>query len=108
MGPRTVLVYADWKCWPTWTVDDTGSVDNPAPADLGLSPHLADELVKWSDEYDAIFNEDYPPDTAWPSAAAERDWVARGRSLAVRVASELGSGVEVHYREGGDEIVAPA
>jgi hypothetical protein len=89
-------------------VDETGSVDNPEPAQLGLSAGLADELVKWADEYDAIFNEEYPPDTAWPSEAAERDWVARGRSLAVRIATELGGAVEVHYREGGDEIVGPA
>lgn len=105
MGPSTVLVYADWQCWPTWTVDETGAVDNPRPGDLGLSAGLAGELETWAEEYDAIFNEDYPPDTAFPSEAAERDWVARGRALAVRVSAELGGDVEVHYREGGDEVV---
>lgn len=105
MGPRTVLVYADWRCWPTWTVDETGTVDNPRPCALGVSAGLARDLESWAEEYDAIFNEDYPPDTSFPSEAAERDWVARGRALAVRLAAELGSDVEVRYREGGDEVV---
>lgn len=105
MSPTTVLLYADWKCWPTWTIDETGSVENPSPGDLGLSAGLSAALETWAEEYDAIFSKDYPPDTAFPSDAAERDWTARGRALAVRVSAELGSGVEVHYRVGGDEVV---
>jgi hypothetical protein len=104
MAVRTVRIHADWKAWPTWTVDDTGGVDNPAPADLGLSKDLSDALVAWAEEYDAIFDEDYPPDTAFPSEEAERSWVARGRELAERAAAELGSGTEVQYRSGGEYV----
>lgn len=99
---RAVLVRADWKCWPTWTVNESGAVDNPAPADLGLSGGLSTELIAWSEAYDAIFNEDYPPDTAFPSPEAERAWVERGRVLADRMAEELGAGTEVRYEPAFD------
>jgi hypothetical protein len=100
MPMRTVLVRADWQCWPTWTVDETGTVDNPAPADLGLSAGLATDLIAWADAYDAIFDKEYPPDTAFPTPEAERAWVERGRALADRVAAELGAGTEVRYEPG--------
>lgn len=105
MSVRTVHIYADWKCWPTWVIGEAGAVDNPAPADLGLSAELSDALVAWADEYDAIFDEDYPPDTAFPSEEAERAWVARGRELAERAAGELGPDTEVRYRSGSQDVV---
>ncbi|GAA3832753.1 hypothetical protein [Nocardioides panacisoli] len=104
MPERTVLIYADWKAWPTWTVTDSGSVDNPSPSDLGLSDELSADLVAWADEYDAIFDEDYPPDTAFPSEEAERSWIARGHELARRAAAELGPATEVRYRSGGEHL----
>jgi hypothetical protein len=90
-----VLMFADWRCWPTWTVDETGGTDNVTPRDLGLSETLSTELIAWSQEYDAIFDADYPPDTEFPSPRAEREWVERGRQLAVRVTQELGPDIEV-------------
>lgn len=104
MPVRTVLINADWKAWPTWVVKETGAVDNPAPADLGLSADLSDALVAWADEYDAIFDEDYPPNTAFPSEEDERAWQARGRELAERVARELGADTEVRYRSGSEDV----
>ncbi len=90
-----MLVFADWKCWPTWTVDASGGTDNRAPRDLGLSDTLSAELIAWSEDYDAIFDEEYPPDSKFPSLQAEQEWTERGRQLATRVSQELGPDIEV-------------
>lgn len=42
------------------------------------------DLVAWSEEYEAIFDEAYPPESAFPTPEAELAWENRGRDLARR------------------------
>lgn len=99
MSPRErpwLRVLLDYRCYPTWIVHPDGGEDNPAPQELGLPDDLAADLNAWSDEFDAIFQED-PSVPIFPSAQAQAAFDARGRRLAERVASTAGDRYRVTY-----------
>lgn len=89
MTDPQIRVSAEWRCWPTWTIDADGFLDNPDPHDL-VDGAFADDLVAWADEFDAIYDPEDPGSAAFPSEAAEREFVERGRALAQRLADRLG------------------
>jgi len=98
---RRLMIHADYECWPTWWVDTTGGMDNPDPRDLGLSPELARDLVRWSDDLDATYDPAYPPDSRFETPAQEAAFWERGPELARRTADELRGRAEVFYRTPG-------
>lgn len=104
-----VRVAADYYCWPTWV--DNGTVfENADPRTLPISAEVADALHQWAEEYDATLNQDYPPDSSFPTPEAEAQWVEQGRVLAQRLAKELGGSARVTYFDAGlsrDVEVAP-
>lgn len=107
--PR-LRVTADFRCYPTWVFPETGGSDNPDPADLGLPTDLAADLNAWSDEFDAIFPEDDPTASIFPSPDAERAFNDRGLALARRTAAASADRFAVTYypTTGGPEITVPA
>lgn len=68
----------EWQCWPTWDHDAGEPID---PGELGLPPELVARLLAWDDQFQSIFNADYPPDSAFPTPAAEAAWRAEGDVL---------------------------
>lgn len=104
MTDPQIRIAAEWQCWPTWTTDLAGTLDNPDPHDL-VDSALADELVAWADEFDAIFDPQDPGQASFGSEEAEHDFAARGRALSQQVADQLGR--EVTYRYRGDVVLSP-
>lgn len=95
---------ADYFCWPLWDVGPTGP-DNVDPSTLPLTPQLVEDLITWGKRYDAILNQDYPPDSAFASEADERDFVSTGHQLAVRAAEELRGRYAIYYHNDLDASV---
>ena len=90
-----IKVMADYDCWPLWHYqDDVGNID---PAALDLSPGLIEALLAWAEEYDSILNRQDPASTSWPSIERQKDFVDRGRQLALKLKVELASAGRVGY-----------
>jgi hypothetical protein len=81
--------------WPLW--DETGNV---SPADLDLTPELAEGIRHWQ----RMWEQRYRFDVGWNDAAVERRWAADGYDLARRLHAELqarrGPGVRVRLTIG--------
>jgi hypothetical protein len=89
-------VRADFQCYPIWR-DDDGLWLDIDPASLPISEGLAGEFDAWAAAYDATFNDEYPPESAFPDQATKDAFVATGRDLSDRLAAELGAGTQVEY-----------
>jgi hypothetical protein len=84
-----------------WVVIDGGIAD-PYDADeitevIHLSSDLVASIAQWDERYQATLNEDYPPDSGFPSPADQERFVADGRELARRIKAEVPSTVRVQY-----------
>lgn len=74
---------------------DVGAID---PDDLPLSHELKKMLRSWGSEYDATLNDEYPPDSGFPTRAAEEAFYAEGERLRGLMQAELGVEYEIIYR----------
>ena len=95
-------VMPDWFCSPLWnkrafTTDDALGEYNITPESLPITAELADAVLRWAARMDATLNDDYPPDSRFPTDADERSFVNDGRVLATRLAVELGEDWCVTY-----------
>ncbi|AOS62048.1 hypothetical protein [Actinoalloteichus hymeniacidonis] len=80
--------------WTSHTADEAGE-------DLGLSSALVADLTAWDDEFQAIYDGNYPPDSHFPSLEAEQAWVERGKELAARIKQESDLVTSVDYQADG-------
>ncbi|MBB5909931.1 hypothetical protein [Actinoalloteichus hymeniacidonis] len=72
-----------------------------AGQDLGLSSGLVAELNAWDDEYQAIYDDNYPPDSRFPTPEAEQAWVEKGKELAIRIKQESPLLTSIDYQADG-------
>lgn len=93
----TIRVLADYECYPTWVMQPDGSLENTSPESLPISRDLADSLMDWADEYDAILNRDDPASSDFATPEDERRFTDRGREMAERLSREIGSSGKVVY-----------
>jgi len=93
---RNLKLMADYGCWPLWAMapDEPRNID---PAELPISESLRESLYAWAQTYDATLNEDYPPDSGFPSEDAEQEFDRQGRELRARLQEELGDQATVRY-----------
>lgn len=90
-----IKLMPEYRCWPLWSSDiDEYNID---PNSLSISDELKQELDSWSEEYDAILNIDYPPDSDFPSPEAFELFKAKGKELRNQLQFELGFGYQVSY-----------
>jgi hypothetical protein len=95
-----IRVMADYDSYPLWRRDEDGTA-NLDPSYLRVSQELADELMRWADDYDRTLNREDPISSGFPDAAVESEFVERGRRLAGRLAAEVGDRYVVEYAEPG-------
>ena len=65
--------------------------------ELPISQALKAKVLAWDSEYQATFNDDYPPDSGFSSPEAERMHIAEGSQLAKSLQQELGGAYMVEY-----------
>jgi hypothetical protein len=92
-----VRILPEFGTNPVWPCAEEGATPgNVAPFELPISVELASDLFRWDSEYQAIYDDDDPPNSAFPNEAAEAAFAARGLELSRRLAREL-PGVEIRY-----------
>ncbi|RYF30453.1 MAG: hypothetical protein EOO23_05105 [Comamonadaceae bacterium] len=65
--------------------------------DLPISKKLMIKIIEWDAEFQATFNDEYPPDSGFCSSDARRRHMAAGEELAQEIQQELGGGYAVKY-----------
>ena len=75
-------------------VYDIGEITDIVP----MSEGLLDALAAWDQRYQDTLNQEYPPDSAFPTPEDETAFVAEGRELARRLKDEVPAGVTVLYK----------
>lgn len=86
---RVIRIAPEWRCWPTRDDDVGEPID---PNELGLPPELVARLLAWDEQFQATFEAGYPPDSAFPTPAAEAGWRTEGDAL---IAALRGQGLVV-------------
>lgn len=81
--PPRVDVHDEWRQFALWLSGRYGLL-NVDGHEIGLSPKLVNDLLAWGDAADALFDQDYPPDSLLPEGHYET-----GYELAKRVRAEL-------------------
>jgi hypothetical protein len=94
-----IKVMADYDTFPLWRSGE-GGVVNIDPADLPITQALVQALTQWAQAYDATLDREYPPDSKFPSAAAEAEFHAAGERLARQLSKQLGVWCLVEYVDG--------
>lgn len=95
-----VRILAEWHSWPTWVLDSDGELDDVPPESLALSEGLVADLLAWSGEFQATYDEENPASSGFDDPALERSWIERGKALSKRVAAELRN-VPVEFQHHG-------
>jgi len=81
---KRIVLMPEYAAPPLWT--DRGPV---TPDDLGLSPHLSQEIRAWATEWHHGGGQE----------SSEQEFVARGDRLARDIQAELGPSVTVVYED---------
>ncbi|MGX5681142.1 hypothetical protein [Schumannella luteola] len=101
---RWLRLRAGGEAGPLEWTDGTLPLPRPAaPAELSISPGLAESVVKWDEEYRST-TAGWPRRGWFRSTFAAADFVERGRALAARLQRDLGDQFVVEYWQ---EATAP-
>ncbi len=113
-GQRRLDVATDNGAFPVWTwfnlpYPPFREVHGCAgPGHLGISADLAAELQSWSTWHDAHVEAAWRSEPPPPSTEGDwRDWKARGRLLAQRLAEETGDQVVYLWPSEGRDATCP-
>jgi hypothetical protein len=96
-----VKLRADWGTGPLWVSKGDGFSD-PYDADditevIALSDELRAAIAAWDARFQATYNDEYPPDSAFSTPADETTFIADGRALAGWIKGEVPADVTVGY-----------
>ncbi|GAA4411024.1 hypothetical protein ACFQV2_39865 [Actinokineospora soli] len=102
-----IKLMPDWGTGPLWVAKD--GVSEPYDTDeitevLSLSAELRTEIAAWDNRFQATFNAEYPPDSAFPTPEDEAVFIADGRELARRVQTEVPGAVVLYETIDGKSI----
>ena len=76
---RRLRLHPEYGAGPLWEDDwDGESALAPTSESLGLSAELCEALNTWQAIYDATLNQEYPPDSAFPSERDRLAWEQSG------------------------------
>jgi hypothetical protein len=101
----TVRLAPEWVTGPLW-VYRTGepAPDNYSPEEFAtefdLPADLVADLDAWDAEFQAVYDDDDPAGSEFPSEAAMTAWEERGEQLARRLAAALRRPVELRTATG--------
>lgn len=103
--PTSVRLGAEWGAGPFWVRfgSEEAVAANYLPDEirdvLDLPADLLLDIARWDHDYQGILDQNYPPDSAFPSEEAALDFRRTGLTLAKRLAAALPPGLVVEYAE---------
>ncbi len=86
MNPKRIRLSPEYGTWPTWD-DETG-----APLDystLVVPASLKERIDAWDAKYQATLNQNYPPDSAFPTKAVLEEYLREGEEIRNQLQLEL-------------------
>lgn len=91
-----IKLMADYGGTILWKNDasEVGPIDLDS---MPLTEGLKHDLQAWADAYDKTLNQEYPPDSGFPSPAEEAAFEAEGQRLWRELRRELGPEFDVVY-----------
>ena len=98
---KVLRLMADYRAFPIW--NSGGEAGNVDPAGLPITEQLKADLNSWAAAYDATLNLEYPPDSQFSDADAERAFETEGRRLWSELRAQLGPEYEISYYSEYDE-----
>lgn len=103
--PHKVRLGAEWGAGPLWITfgrEETVAA-NYLPEEardvLDLPPGLLLDIARWDHDYQRILDENYPPDSKFPSEEAALRFRRTGFALAKQLRAALPPGIAVEYAE---------
>ena len=87
---------AEYGSWPIWP-DYDGMMGAIPPEELPISKELVHDINAWDNKFQATFDDNYPPDSAFKTIQEEKDFIYDGEKLRWRLQQELGNEFEVTY-----------
>ena len=90
---RTIRIFASYYCWPNWESD--GEQYNVDPETLPISKELKERLMEWERIYDETLDENYPPDSRFPTVEDGENWEEEGHAIVRQLQEELGTEFKV-------------
>ncbi|CAI1087703.1 hypothetical protein [Serratia quinivorans] len=93
---KTIKLMADYYSFPLWEASP-GEFGNIDPESLPLSDALKEELIKWSEKYDSILNDEDPLLSGFKSEEEEKRFIDDGYKLAHLLQEELGYTYNIIY-----------
>jgi hypothetical protein len=92
---KVLKLMPDYHCFPIWKAEgDFGNVD---PDELPVADGLKAAFRDWAATYDRTLNQEYPPDSAFASAAEREAFETEGRRLWRALQEQLGPDYKVMY-----------
>jgi hypothetical protein len=88
-----ITLQPEWGTGPIW-VAQGDHISEPYDAEevtdvLNLSDELRSAIAAWDDRFQATFNPNDPPASAFPTPEDETAFIADGKDLAQRIRSEV-------------------
>ena len=97
----TLTLMTDWNTGPFWVAVNDGVADPYDVEDIvevvPLSAELLDAIAAWDQRFQATLNEEYPPDSGFPTPEEDLAFINQGRELARRLKAEAPAEVVVRY-----------
>ncbi len=87
---KLIKLMPDYGCFPLWEYAAGDLIDNADPERLPLTGDLKAALGRWASAYDATLNQEYPPDSSFPSPADEDAFEAEGLRLWKELQTQFG------------------
>ena len=95
---KKIKLMPEFCCDPVWYEEpDEFGVTAIDLIDLPISKDLFKAILKWAKRYDAILDQNYPPDSEFKSPAEREAFIEDGSVLAKRLQEELGNDYNVTY-----------
>lgn len=85
---KKIKLMPDYHCFPLWRIDDDICC-NIDPYSLPISNILAEELIKWANEYDETLNMNDPVNSGFENTEKEQAFIDKGNNLFKRLKHEL-------------------
>lgn len=90
-------LFPDYFCYCLWLPSQDGGIHNISGEVLSLSTGLLGALRAWEAQYDATFNTDYPPASAFSSFDEEQRFWLKGEQLYLQLKNELADTITLVY-----------
>ena len=92
-----IKLMPEFMCDPLWQDLGTGSAPIN-PFNLPISRPLAQAISDWGENFQATYDEGYPPDSSFNSPEEEDQFYKKGLALANQLQIELGEEYQVRTR----------